>query len=65
MKELDDITGIIIDESMKIHKELGPGLLESAYQTVLARALARRGLRVEREKPVTFQYDGRRLRHER
>jgi GxxExxY protein len=58
MHELDDITGAIIDEAIKIHKELGPGLLESVYEVVLARALERRGLRVERQKPVRFEYDG-------
>jgi len=56
--ELDDITGIIIDEAMKIHKALGPGLLESVYEAVLARALEHRGLHVERQKVVRFEYDG-------
>jgi GxxExxY protein len=58
MKELDDITGDIIDSAIKIHMELGPGLLESVYEAVLARALERRGYRVERQKPVRFEYDG-------
>ena len=43
MKELDEITGAIVDASLKIHMGLGPGLLESVYETVLARALERRG----------------------
>ena len=54
--ELDDLTGIIIDEALQIHRELGPGLLESVYEVVLARALEGRGLKVERQKPVTFTY---------
>ncbi len=58
MKELDEITGAIIDAAMKIHRELGPGLLEAVYEIVLARALVRRGLAVERQKPVCFEYDG-------
>ncbi|GMU94045.1 MAG: hypothetical protein AMXMBFR4_31030 [Candidatus Hydrogenedentota bacterium] len=58
MKELDDITGGIVDSAMKIHMELGPGLLESVYEAVLARALERRGFRVERQKTVRFEYDG-------
>ena len=41
-----------------IHKELGPGLLESVYEIVLARALQRRGFQVERQKPISFEYDG-------
>ena len=44
--------------SIKIHRELGPGLLESVYEVVLARDLARRGLVVERQKAVAFDYDG-------
>lgn len=58
MKDLDEITGAIIDEALKIHKALGPGLLESVYETVLARALERRALLVERQKGVSFEYDG-------
>ena len=58
MKELDDITGAIVDAAMKIHMELGPGLLESVYEAVLARALERRGFHVERQKAIRFEYDG-------
>lgn len=38
MIELDDITGSIVDVAMKIHIDLGPGLLESVYEVVLAKA---------------------------
>jgi iron complex transport system substrate-binding protein len=55
---LDDITGVIVDAAVKLHKALGPGLLESVYELVLTRDLQRRGLNVERQKPVSFQYDG-------
>lgn len=56
--QLDEITGIVIDESIRIHRELGPGLLESVYEVVLMRALQRRGLQIERQKVVPFEYDG-------
>ena len=56
--ELDEITGITIDTSLDIHRTLGPGLLESVYQTVVPRALARRGLRVEANRAIPFEYDG-------
>lgn len=56
--QLDEITGIVIDESIRIHRELGPGLLESVYEVVLMRALQRRGLQIERQKVVQFEYDG-------
>ena len=55
---VDDITGAVIDASIQIHRELGPGLLESVYEAVLARDLARRGWVVERQKAVAFDYDG-------
>jgi iron complex transport system substrate-binding protein len=58
MKELDEITGAIVDASLKIHKELGPGLLESVYEAVLARSLEKRGFQVERQKVIRFEYDG-------
>lgn len=58
MKALDDITGVIVDAALHVHRELGPGLLESVYEVVLARALEKRGLRVERQRPVSFEYDG-------
>ena len=55
---LDDITGNIIDASVKIHRDLGPGLLESVYEALLARELERRGFRVERQKVIQVEYDG-------
>lgn len=58
MAELDTITGAIIDASIRIHKDLGPGLLESVYEMILARQLMSAGLRVERQKIVSFEYDG-------
>jgi iron complex transport system substrate-binding protein len=60
-RNLDDVTGDIVDSSLRLHRSLGPGLLESVYETVLARDLARRGLTVERQKPVSFDYDGLRF----
>lgn len=58
MRELDDITGGIVDASLRIHRDLGPGLLESVYEAVLARALHRRGFQVERQQAIRFEYDG-------
>jgi len=56
--ELDDITGGVVDAALKIHIDLGPGLLESVYEVVLARALERRGFLVERQKGIAIEYDG-------
>ena len=55
---LDEITGTIVDASLKIHKDLGPGLLESVYEGLLVRELERRGFQVERQKVIRFEYDG-------
>lgn len=56
--QLDEVTGQIVDAAYKIHTGLGCGLLESVYETVLARDLERRGLSVERQKSLSFDYDG-------
>ncbi|TAD78781.1 MAG: GxxExxY protein [Sphingomonadales bacterium] len=53
-----DISGIVIDEAIEIHRALGPGLFESVYETVLAGRLEARGLRVQRQVPVPIVFDG-------
>lgn len=53
MHDLDDITGAIVHEAMRLHKELGPGLLESVYRLVPARVLERRGCVVEQRSRST------------
>jgi len=60
-RSLDDVTGVIVDAAVKLHKTLGPGLLESVYELVLMRDLQRRGVQVERQKPISFEYDGMRF----
>lgn len=54
----NEITAAIIESAVKIHRHLGPGLLESVYETVLAHELGRRGLTVERQKPIPITYEG-------
>lgn len=55
--DVEAVATIAIDCGLKIHQQLGPGLLESAYEAVLAHSLEQRGLRVERQKliPITFE----------
>jgi GxxExxY protein len=48
----------VVDSAVKLHKGLGPGLLESVYESLLAQDLSRRGLYVERQRKVDFEYDG-------
>jgi GxxExxY protein len=57
-RSLDDLTGAVVDAAYKLHVKLGPGLLESVYEVVLARDLERRGLFVERQRSVSFEYEG-------
>ena len=53
----NEIAKIIVDAAFHIHKRLGPGLLETVYEVVLAYVLQRRGLKVERQVPVAIVYD--------
>jgi iron complex transport system substrate-binding protein len=60
-KDLNYISGQIVDAAVHIHTRLGPGLLESVYERVLAYELERRGLTVERQVPVPIVYDNLRF----
>src|SRR5687768_3277857 len=58
MRELDDITGGIVDAALRIHRDLGPGLLESVYETVLARALDSGDFRSSDNRPSVSNTTG-------
>jgi iron complex transport system substrate-binding protein len=58
MPAVDEISGEVIDAALRIHRELGPGLLESVYETVLAGSLVRSGFKVDRQKPIDIRFDG-------
>jgi len=53
----NEIAKEIVDAAFQIHKRLGPGLLESVYEIVLAHELKKRGLKVKRQVPVAIVYD--------
>jgi GxxExxY protein len=55
---IENIAKIAVDCGFKLHKELGPGLLESVYEILMAEALRERGLCVERQVPVPIRYKG-------
>jgi GxxExxY protein len=61
MSDINRITGEIVDAAYRVHSRLGPGLLEKVYEAILMRSLERRGLRVERQKPISFEFDGMRF----
>jgi GxxExxY protein len=54
----NEVAKIIVDVAFKIHTSLGPGLLESVYEAVMAHELKNRGLQVERQVPIPFAYEG-------
>jgi GxxExxY protein len=56
-----DITPAIIGSAIQVHRRLGPGLLESAYEACLAHELTKRGFRVERQKAVPLVYEAVKL----
>ena len=58
MRKEDENTGRIIGAAIEVHKHLGPGLLESAYQRCLAHEMSLRGIQFEREKAMPLTYKG-------
>lgn len=59
----DGITADVVDASIQIHRDLGPGLFESVYEVLLMDELQRRGHTVERQKELPLTYRGRTLDH--
>jgi iron complex transport system substrate-binding protein len=57
VKRIDEISGDVIGAAMAIHRELGPGLLESVYETILASKLSRLGYEVEQQKALALVYE--------
>jgi GxxExxY protein len=54
----NEIAKQILDAAFVVHTKLGPGVFESVYEVVLAHELRKKGLRVERQKPMSILYDG-------
>lgn len=59
--QLNKISGIILDGAIEVHKNLGPGLLESVYEICLFKELRSRNLFVERQVPLPVTYKGEKL----
>ena len=59
--DIEEVARQIVDAAIKVHRALGPGLLESAYQACLAYELRKRGLRVECEVLLPVIYDGQKI----
>ncbi len=58
MQDIDQITRDVIDVAIRIHRDLGPGLLESVYETVLAGKLVALGYSVVRQHPIAIEFEG-------
>jgi GxxExxY protein len=56
-ERLNGITEAIIGAAIQVHRVLGPGLLESAYEACLAFELSKRGLRIEQQRPLPLVYE--------
>ena len=57
----NEIARIIVNSALNVHKELGPGLLESAYESCLVHELIKEGLSVETQKPLPLFYKGNKI----
>ena len=58
MHDVEMISADVVDAALRLHRDLGPGLLESVYEAILAAKLATRGYAVSRQQPVDIEYDG-------
>ena len=58
MIAIDELSATVIEEAIGIHREFGPGLYESVYESVLAGRLRQRGLKAERQVQVKAVFDG-------
>ena len=56
--EIEELAGQVIDAAMQVHVDIGPGLFESVYETLLANRLQKFGLHVDRQLPVKACLDG-------
>jgi iron complex transport system substrate-binding protein len=55
---VEEVAAIAVNTGLNLHKDVGPGLLESAYQQIYAHALRKQGLFVEEQTAIALHYDG-------
>ncbi|MDT8758390.1 GxxExxY protein [Sphingomonas psychrotolerans] len=61
MDDIERISGDVVDVALRLHRDLGPGLLESVYETILASKLAAMGYRVARQLPIDIEFENLRF----
>ena len=57
----NEVAKIIVDVAYHIHKQLGPGLLESVYEAIMKHELRKRGLNVQNQVPIPVEWDGEKM----
>ncbi len=60
--DIEELAAIVVDCGFQIHKEIGPGLLETAYELLMFDSLAFRGLKVDRQVPIDISFQNRTIR---
>ena len=58
MRDIDLVSGDVVDIALRLHRDLGPGLFESVYEAVLAARLASIGYTVARQQPIGIEFEG-------
>ena len=58
MLDVEALASVVVDCGLRVHRQLGPGLLESVYEALLAANIAREGIAVERQVPISIEVDG-------
>jgi GxxExxY protein len=61
LRDIDRISGDVVDVAIRLHRELGPGLLENAYEMLLARRLETMGYAVARQRAIDLEFEGVRI----
>ena len=61
MRDIDTISGDVLDVALRLHRDLGPGLLESVYEAVLGARLVKMGYRVSRQRQIDIEFEGVRI----
>jgi iron complex transport system substrate-binding protein len=61
LEDIDRISGDVIDVAIRLHRDLGPGLLESVYELLLARRLETMGYLVSRQRSIDLEFEGERV----
>ncbi|MEO9132437.1 MAG: GxxExxY protein [Sphingomonas sp.] len=59
--DIEAVAADVIDQALRLHRDLGPGLLESVYEMILAEKLTKLGYEVSRQQAIDIQYDGLRF----